>query len=392
MKSNKFKFTKTALKNITLPNKGKRISYYDEATPTLMILVSSTGTKTFYVYRKVIGKPERIKLGNFPTMTCEQARKECALVNGMIVDGVNPNQIKRQDRQELSLEGLFSEYMERHAKPRKITWDQDQYNFDSYVEKLHARKLSKIQRNDIERLHNKIGKESGVYTANRVLSLLKKVFNCGIDWGEFSSVNPCIGISLFKEESRDRFLQADEVLSFFRALSEENSETLRDYVMISLLTGARRSNVLAMRWDQISFARADWRIPSTKNDESLVVPLGEEAIQVLRQRAVLCKGNEWVFPGTGESGHFVSPQKGWTKMLVRAGLKDLRIHDLRRTMGSWQTKMGASLPIVGKTLGHKSVSTTAIYARLDIDPVRNSMEMATQAILRASKPSMNGSL
>jgi integrase len=92
----------------------------------------------------------------------------------------------------------------------------------------------------------------------------------------------------------------------------------------------------------------------------------------------------FVFPGKGQTGHLAEPKKGWARVLHRAGLSDLRIHDLRRTLGSWQAKQGASLAIIGKSLNHKNQNTTAIYARLDLDPVRHSVNTATDAIMAAA--------
>ena len=94
--------------------------------------------------------------------------------------------------------------------------------------------------------------------------------------------------------------------------------------------------------------------------------------------------SEFVFPGTGKNGHLAEPRKGWERILKRAGIADLRIHDLRRTLGSWQAKTGASLAIIGKSLNHKHQNTTAIYARLDLDPVRASINTATNAMLTAA--------
>ena len=93
---------------------------------------------------------------------------------------------------------------------------------------------------------------------------------------------------------------------------------------------------------------------------------------------------DYVFPGSGRHGHLVEPKKGWARILERAGIKDLHIHDLQRTLGSWQAKAGASLAIIGKSLNHKSVSTTAIYARLDLDPVRESVNTTTANMLAAA--------
>jgi integrase len=107
---------------------------------------------------------------------------------------------------------------------------------------------------------------------------------------------------------------------------------------------------------------------------------------LLKDRKVECGDSQWVFPGNGASGHLANPDKAWKRILSRAGIKDIRgtwIHDLRRSMGSWQANTGASLAIIGKSLNHKNVNTTAIYARLAMDPVRESMEKAAGAMFEA---------
>lgn len=91
----------------------------------------------------------------------------------------------------------------------------------------------------------------------------------------------------------------------------------------------------------------------------------------------------FVFPGTGKKGHLVEPKKGWKRILERANIEDLRVHDLRRSLGSWQASTGANLSVIGKTLNHKNVSTTAIYARLNLDPVRKAMDKAVNAMFVA---------
>ena len=138
-----------------------------------------------------------------------------------------------------------------------------------------------------------------------------------------------------------------------------------------------------MRWDQINFERREWRIPQTKNHTPQIIPLTEEATFLLHQRKATAT-QDFVFPGTGRTGHLSEPKTGWKRILKQARIADLRIHDLRRTLGSWQARTGASLVIIGKSLNHKSPQATAIYARLDIDPVRASLEKATKAMLEAA--------
>jgi integrase len=247
--------------------------------------------------------------------------------------------------------------------------------------KWGKRQLSIFKDTDFGKLHSEIGKEHPT-TANRVIAMASSLFGYATEHKLFRGINPAHGIKKFPETKRDRFLQSDELPSFFRALAEETNDTLRDYFLISLLTGARRSNVQEMQWKQIHFDRAEWRIPTTKNGDPQTVTLTPEVIEILNERRNC--DPLWVFPGTGITGHLVEPKKAWKRVLDRAGLEDLRIHDLRRTLGSWQAKTGASLVIVGKSLNHKSPSTTAIYARLDLDPIRASVERATGAMLTAA--------
>ncbi len=383
MADNKLNFTKRQLDTLPLPESGKRIYFYDTKIAGLGISITASGTKTFIVYRKVNGKPERIMLGRYPTLSIEQARSKAAEVNLLITKGDNPNDKRRALRNEITLEQLFNEYIERYAKFHKKTWKADKEQFERHLKEWAKRKLSLIRKIDIQKLHHEIGRKSGYYAANRLLALLSIVFNKAIDFGLYEKLNPVQGIKKFKEKSRDRFLQSNELPQFFQALAEEPNETIRDYFIISLLTGARRANVLAMKWTQINFEQAEWRIPETKNGTPQIITLSEEALLVLKNRKETIN-SEYVFPGTGNSGHLVEPKKGWRRILTKANIGDLRIHDLRRTLGSWQAKTGASLSIIGKSLNHKSPNTTAIYARLDLDPVRESVEKATNAMLVAA--------
>jgi integrase len=109
------------------------------------------------------------------------------------------------------------------------------------------------------------------------------------------------------------------------------------------------------------------------------VHLPADALVILKERQQAAKG-PWVFPSTGKSGHVEEPRKPWESILERAKLVGVRMHDLRRTLGSWQAASGASLSVIGKSLGHRNVATTAIYARLNIDPVRESVNKATTAM------------
>jgi integrase len=159
---------------------------------------------------------------------------------------------------------------------------------------------------------------------------------------------------------------------------------LGDFFLLAILTGARRSNLQAMRWQDVNLERAVWTIPKTKNGLPQTIPLPPEAVAILEHRKAEAIHREtFVFPGPGKTGHLMEPKRAWDAVLKAAGIEDLRIHDLRRTLGSWQARQGASLAIIGKSLGHRTHQATAIYARLDLDPVRQSVESATAAMFEA---------
>ncbi len=185
---------------------------------------------------------------------------------------------------------------------------------------------------------------------------------------------------------RERFLNADELRRFLDALESETA-LFHDFFMLLLLTGARRGNVQAMRFDELNLELRTWRISTTKNHEPLTVHLPEQAVEILKQRQRERDGNPWVFPGgkKNQQSHLKEPKSAWDRVCKRAKLSDVRIHDLRRTMGSWQAASGTSLHIIGKSLGHKTAAATRIYARLDLEPVRQAVDIAVAAMMAAAK-------
>ena len=401
--ANRIRFTKKVLDKLPLPPVGKRVDYFDTSTNYLTLRVSHVGTKAFVLYRKIDGIAERLTLGRYPAMSIDQARRMVDQHNGSIAVGQNPAEEKRSMRQESALGEVFARYMVEYAKPRKKSWEIDEQRYNVHLIHWQNKKLSAIKKQHVQKLlvyiadhqrmiegidkvgRRKVKKVGGKGASNQILRLLRKVFNLAIDWG-WDGYNPCTRIKEYKSKSRDRFLEGDERPKFFEALGEEPNTTARDYILASLLTGARRTNVLEMRWDEINLERKEWLIPETKNGESQRLPLISAMLTLLKDRKVKGGDSEWVFPSHGSTGHLTNPDKTWKRVLSRAGIEDVRgtwLRDLRRSMVSWQANTGASLSVIGKSLNHKNVNTTAIYARLALDPVRESMEKAAIAMFEA---------
>ncbi|MGQ5488794.1 tyrosine-type recombinase/integrase [Thauera sp. ZXT1-4] len=384
------KFSKTTLQALELPEPGKRLTIYDTEVRKLALRATAAGTKTFYVVKRAGASVAWVKLGTFPDMTCEQARKAAALALGEFASGANPAAARRAFKAEPTLSEFFTEYGTRHGE-KKRAWAADVQRFRDYLQKpMGGKKLSEIDRAMIAKvLHDAERAGKSVATVRNIRALASGVFGKAVEWG-FLDYNPAQGVKVAgKKVSRDRFLQADELPRFFAAVAEEEP-IMRDFILLALLTGARRANLCAMHWRELDLSAGVWRIPRTKNDEPQSVTLCPEAVAILEARKD-ATGGGFVFPGTGRTGHIVEPKKAVERVMARAGIpygrdvpNGVTLHDLRRTLGSWQARTGASLAIIGKSLNHKSPQATAIYARLDLDPVRQSVNTATSAILEAA--------
>lgn len=435
--SNRFRFTKTSLEKLPLPAAGARATYYDQDISKLALRVTAAGTKTFSIVKRVGRDMVWFKLGVFPEMTVEQARRGGEVALGSFAGQENPAEIRRAAKGMPTLSEFFLEYGTRHGQ-QKLAWRDDQQRYRDYLKPpLGSRKLSVISREMIGRILSDMdGDSKSGATVNNVRALASALFGKAIEWG-YVTENPVRGIKTRRAVKRDRFISANELPRFFAAVADEPNAVVRDYFLLSLLTGARRSNVLAMRWPDVNLQEAIWRISRTKNGDPQNVTLSPEAVTLLSQLKELnvskAVASQFVFPGAGATGHLVEPKKGWKRIFDRDELTqleiligaadgtlahvpvgmteqplesslecarkianglgidvdgiripDLHIHDLRRTLGSWQAKTGASLVIIGKSLNHKNQATTAIYARLDLDPVRASVNTATAAMMQAA--------
>ncbi|MEL5849939.1 MAG: site-specific integrase, partial [Candidatus Igneacidithiobacillus chanchocoensis] len=333
-------------------------------------------------------------IGDVLIVPIEEARRRAAEIALAVTAGDNPAEEKRTRRAEWTFSDLFTRWIEEARTKGKRSIGNDEANYRLHLGTIAKKKLSTITRQNVRSLHATIGEKSGRYQANRVLALIRAVFNFGINQLDLNMANPAAKIALFKEESRERRLHPDEMPRFFEALASEPSDTMRDYFLLSLLTGGRRANVVAMHWDHISMTDKLWTIPAvaSKNGKIMAVPLSSAAADILKERASQYGTQGYVFPGKGKTGHIVEPKGAWKRLLQRAGLEDLRLHDLRRSLASFQIDAGVSLAVVGKVLGHQSQATTAIYARLGMDPQRQAVEVAGAAILTAAKVKEQGEI
>ena len=268
MRYNSFNFTEKVLATLPVPTDKKPVTYYDDGQAGLCIIVTYGGTKTYYFYNKFFGVPKRIKIGRVGVTKLVEARMKARELRTVADRGQDPGQERNEALRDMTLKQFFdTQYFPRHAqiytKPKSQAKTESM--FRNYLPELHNRKMISIMRSDIEKIHNSLRNRISLYTANRTLELVKHMYNKAIEWGyPAHHGNPAVGIKMFREKSRERFLQPDEISRFFAALEEEPNELFKNYVLLSLFIGQRRQNMLSMRWSNVDLNLGFVLFPDSK--------------------------------------------------------------------------------------------------------------------------------
>lgn len=381
----KRRLTKRTIDAIPSPTGNERIVLNDTDVRGFQIRISR-GSRTFYLYRWAAGRPQRIRLGGYPELTPEAARKLAEKRAGEVAEGRDLAAERRRSRQpnrtDPTLAEILEHVLEQHWKPNCRTWKEQHRIASRYTPAAWMpRRLSTIAKVEVLERHRAIGKERGRYMANRWRGVLHRLFEVAIEDLDFPGRNPASKVAPFTEEERERFVTPEELPRLFDAIDEVEDDRVADFLRLALLTGARKSAILRMRFADVDLERAVWTISAadSKNKKPIHVPLVPEAVEVIRSRQEAA-GGEWVFPGRHGKGRLTTVAKPLAKVFAAAGLPDVHLHDLRRTFGSWQAANGSSELLIGKSLGHRNTRSTAVYARLTLEPVRESVERATAAM------------
>lgn len=365
---------------------GKKRQFVSDSGCLGLSIQISAVSKTFYLYKKIRGKPIKMRIGAFPEWSVTAARHKCNELLREFADGRDP----REKASPITLGEAYQKWRETHAIRTKAqaSLDEDAGLYERHLLPWDRRKLAGLKRSDVSAWHTRIGKDKGHYAANRGLSLLKTVVRWAISSELFDGPDPTTGIVRFPEPSRERYLLPEEAPAFFAALEAEKNQNVANLFRLLLFAGQRMQATRTATWDQISLQSRLWLIPrtSTKNKRPHVVSLNDEALAVLGDQKERYPESRWVFPSRNTSGEYIGyPQAAWARLRKRSGLVDFRPHDLRRTLGSWMAIGGASLGVIGKQLGHQNQNSTAIYARLSIDAVAEAAQETTRKLISYDK-------
>jgi integrase len=379
------KLTKTIIDTATYQGKSETRSRYvlwDSKLRGFGLRVTPSEAKIFVLSYRAHGRKRLMTIGNYGTLTPDEARRKARKHLVAIEDGEDPLETRRRLSKAGTVAELCAVYLEQYARVHKRSWKDDERRIHNRIIPAWGNlKAASVQHADVEALHIKIGKEHP-YEANRTIELISKMFERGKCWGFAPGewANPAKGIESFYEHKRDRWVTPDELPRLAQAIDQEVNLYARYALWLYLLTGMRKMELLTAKWEYIDWERRELRIPQTKGGRVLYMPLTEAALTLLRNIPQL-QGNPFVLPGAKEGKHLVNISKPWRRIRKAAGIPDVRLHDLRRTVGSWLAQAGNSLHLIGRILNHSTQSTTAVYARFAQDHVRQALEAHGKRIL-----------
>jgi integrase len=372
---------------------GRDYFLWDDDLPGFGLRVFASGRKSWLIQYRMGRTLRRFTIGPHGAFTPDEARTRAAKLLQSIRDGADPAEDKQERLNAETVAELAERYLGaegREKKPRKkeSSWKRDENAIRCHVLPLLGRKIvrsltqAQIERFQIDVAEGKTARDEktgfrrrsivrgGKGTAARATAALRAMLSFAVA-RKLIATNPATGVELFKPKTIERPLYEHEIGALARgmAILEDLgmlSPNMAAAVELLLLTGARKTEITALRWDYVDFQRGALMLPDSKVG-ARPVPLSSAAIRVLSE---LPRRSEWVLPSTRTEGPIVGLQKAWEMVRVWCGFEDARLHDLRHSFATYAVTEGASLYLVGKVLGHKQTRTTERYAHVANNPVR----------------------
>ena len=351
---------------------------WDSELPGFGLKTTPVGRRVYLIQYRLGGRKgptRRYTIGKHGPLTPDQARTEAKRLLGLVAAGADPSSERDANKAALTLTDAGIKFLDEHvrAKLKPRTAEEYRRSFILHIKPTLGRlRLHEITRSRVAQLHHSM--KSSPYAANRTLAFLSKLMNwCEKHGLRTDGTNPCRHIEKFPEKKRERFLSEHELAQLGDVLISAETEVSESAwvlgaIRLLVLTGARLNEILTLKWDYVDLNRATLRLPDSKTGAKTIY-LNDPALEVLTDIPRI-EGNPFVICGNKSGAHLVNMQKPWRRIRSKAGLDDVRIHDLRHTFASYGAMGGVSLPIIGGLFGHSQPQTTARYAHLSADPLK----------------------
>ena len=347
----------------------------DDDLAGFAVRILPSGRRSYIAQYRIGNRYRRMSLGAHGVLTPEKARRMAFKVLAAVKDGEDPAGERSQARKACTVKELAERFDEEHISVRLKPGTAREYrrNLRRFILPALGRlKVAEVTRADIAKFHHDL--RHIPYQANRNLEVISKMFVLAEMWGmRPDGSNPRLHIKKYPEEKRERYLSQEELASLGSVLSEAEQIGIADIYAISairllIFTGCRLNEIMSLKWAEVDLEKSCLQLSDSKTG-ARVVHLGPPALDLLTNLKRQ-PNNPWVICGKIPGTNRKEIQKFWQGIRNRAGIDDVRIHDLRHSFASNAVAQGMSLPMIGKLLGHTQVQTTARYAHLAADPVK----------------------
>jgi len=362
----------------------KEFFLWDDELKGFGLRVYPSGRKMYLAQFRAGGRLRRVNIGLHGAVTPDLARTEAMKHLSQVRLGADPAGDRDRRKASPTIKEFGQRFLDEHVASHCKPSTQAEYkrSVELFINpKLGSHRIIDITRADVVEMHQSM--KATPYQANRTLGVLSIMFSVAHIWGvRTDGVNPCWKVKRYKEVKRERYLTPDELARLGKILRETNAEREAAFcIQLLLLTGCRLSEIQKLKWEYVDLDAGLLRLPDSKSGAKLVA-IGQAVVEVFKNIPKV-KDNPYVITGTIEGQHLTDMQKPWRRLRKRAGLDDLRIHDLRHSFASDALQLGEDLTMIGRLLGHTQVQTTARYAHLKTDPIRAAANKVSDAIALA---------
>lgn len=374
------------VKSAVCPDGLKKVDYFDCEQRGFLLEVRRSGGKTFYQrYTDDRGRERQFKIGPADVLTLSVARRRGRNVQAQALVGDDPQSRRIELRSIPTLAELVRDRYLPHVKSYKRSWRTDETVLrihilpvvgGQYVDQIRAEPIAAL----VEKMREK-GYSTG--TTNRVVIVLRHIFNLARKWRVPGvTENPTTGINLAPDVNRERFLSLEEAQRLVASIEQDENKVAANAIMLLLLTGARRNEITYAKWEHLDLEKRTLLVPLSKSGKPRSIALNGPAVELLRAIQTNSRSS-YIFPSPVTDRPSPSLYFPWQRIRVRAGLPDLRLHDLRHSFASFLVNRGVSLYVVQGLLGHGNTRYTQRYAHLTADTLRDAAEAVGTAIADA---------